>query len=92
MFEYYASKNKKNIKKANVLILIQNGSRFYSIFPLIITVAFAHLNTPYFYGSQLYDYKSFNWLATTDDYQNQSMELIFSPEKMPFVVTAPVFL
>ena len=85
-FVYRNRKNKNPNEKKELLELIQNGSFFFSIFPLILTVVFFQMNTPYFYGSQLYDYKSFNWLATTDDYQNQSMELIFSPEKMAILI------
>ena len=86
ILEYYAPKNKKQLKRMNILILIQNGSRFYSIFPLILTVVFAHLNTPYFYGSQLYDYRTFDWLETTEKYNNETIPSIFSFQKLSVMI------
>ena len=84
--EYYYNKTNKKTSKVSVLTLIFNGSRFFSIFPLVLTVFFTHLNSPYFYGSQLYDYITFDWMKTTDKYDNETIPSIFSFEKLSIMI------
>ena len=94
-WQFIYRNRKKNLNNENkkILGLIQNGSRFFSIFPLVLTILFTQMNTPYFYGSQLYDYATFNWLVTAIEYDNQSMKSLFSYEKMIiFIVFSLVYM
>ena len=94
IFELYRKfRNKKQVdKKVRVLKLMENGTTFFTIFPLLLTFLFIKFKCPYFYGSQLYDYKNFDWLETTDGYQNKPLIEIVSYDKICIILGISILL
>ena len=85
LYHRYCKWRKQKIKKEKTIELIENGSQFYSIIPVFMIICFIHLGTPYLYGSTLFNYNSYTWLDTTNQYPNLTFEEIFSFQKLLIV-------
>lgn len=90
--KFEAFLERKHPRSPSTLTLIFNGSRFFSIFPMVITVLFIQLNSPYLYGSLMYDYNKFDWLETTDKYDHQKIEDLFSFDKVAVMIAFSIAL
>ena len=88
ILKYYNLKRKKKKKFHGItaIDMVRNGAQFYTVLPLILTVTFAYLNTPYLYGSQLYDYIKFDWKETTGQYNYEPLVHIFSIQKLSIII------
>lgn len=77
----YFKKEKENFSDEQTLFLIENGSKFFSIFPMFITFILISMKKPYFYGSILYDYEKYDWKNSTEDYNSINIDTMISLKK-----------